>query len=113
MATTFGCCGEFDDPLERNVEFLVRVMRVRSDRAVDIVEALGDGADLIELADAGRNGDERADAGLLRPRHDLIKLRREFRKIEMAMVIDEHQTLLLFCLACPPCGALSASAGST
>ena len=113
MATTFGCCASSTIRSSGMSSSSCALCGCVPTEQYTFVETLGDGAHLIELTDAGRDGDQRADAGLMRPRHDLIELRREFGEIEMAMVIDQHQAFLLFCLACPPCGALSASAGST
>ena len=42
MATTLGCCGEPHDLLDRHIQLLVRVVRMRADRAEDVGVALGD-----------------------------------------------------------------------
>src|SRR3569832_1812966 len=78
---------------EGDVEFFVRIMRMRAHRAVDIVEPLRDGFHLVEFPDARRNRHERADASRMRTRDDVIQLWRKIGKIEMTMMIDKHQTI--------------------
>ena len=54
--------GEPDKLFGRHVEFLVRVVRMRSDRAVDVVEALGDRPHPVEPADPRADGHHRRHA---------------------------------------------------
>ena len=49
--------------VDRDVEFLMRVVRMRTDRAEDVLETLGDRPDLIEFSDPRANGHHRPDAG--------------------------------------------------
>ena len=72
----------------------MRVVRVRSDGAIDIIEALGDGAHFVELADAGGDRHHRPYARLARACHDLVEFRRELGKVEVAMMVDQHHDAL-------------------
>ena len=71
---------------------------------------------LIEAADARGDGDHQPHAGGLGPRDHRVELLREVGKVEMAVVIDEHQLLpfaLPFPFALGSGSAAGASAGST
>ena len=77
--------------LGRDVEFLVRMMRVGADRAVNLRVRLGYGDDLAEALHARAHGDEQPDIGRLGARQYLAANGREVREIEVAVVIDEHE----------------------
>ena len=72
------------------VGFFVRVVRMRADRAPDVVEALRDREQFLLLSDAGRNRDHSSDTGIAGPRHRGIEFFGEVREIEMAMAVDKH-----------------------
>ncbi len=83
-----------DDLACGNAALLVRVVRMRADRAPDIVVALGDGADLVELPDARGDRDHGAHAGRFRARDDAVQIGRELWKVQVAVVINKHARLL-------------------
>ena len=74
----------------RNVQFLVRIMRVCADRAIDIGKALGDRQHAGMAVDARRDRDHARNAGSASARDHGIDLRGKIRKIEMAMAVDQH-----------------------
>src|SRR4029077_7576658 len=78
------CC------IRRDVELLVRVMRMRADRAGYVGESLRDRQHLRVALDARRDRHDAPDAGGLRACHHGVELGREIGKIEMAVAVDEH-----------------------
>ena len=76
---------------DREIEFLVGVMRMGPDRATDIGKAVRDGDEPISLLHASRDGDHAADAGRLGARHDAVEIAGEIVEIEMAMAVDQHR----------------------
>ena len=80
-----------DQVIDRDVELLVRVVRMGADRAIDVRKALRDRQHLgVPLRTRVEIVTMRADAGRLRARHHGVELVREIRKIEMAMAVDQH-----------------------
>ena len=86
--------GELDELLEWDVEFLMRVVRMRSDRTINVVETLRDRTHFVELADARRDRHHRPDARLAGARNDLIEFGCELGKVEMAMMVDKRHDFL-------------------
>ena len=82
--------GQLRQPLGRDVELLMRLMRMRADREPDRREALGDGGVVGEACDLRRDRHHPADAGGLGPRDIGRKLLGEIRKVQMAMRVDQH-----------------------
>ncbi len=80
-----------------HVEFLMGIMWVRADRAIDVGKALGDGQHLIVSAHAGRNRDHPLHTCRPRPTDDGVQLGGKIGKIEMAMAVDQH--FLFYCAA--------------
>ena len=72
------------------VQFLVGVMRMRADRAVNVGKTLGDRQHIGELAHARRDRDHARDAGRSRARDNGVELVGKIRKIQMAMAVDQH-----------------------
>ena len=68
-----------------------RLVRMRADRAPDIVIGFGDRPHRRELVEPGADRQHRADAGGARPGDHRIALGGEIREIEMAMAVDEHR----------------------
>ena len=56
-----------------------------------VVVGIGDRRIVGEMIDAGRDGDHAADARRLRARDDGVALGGEFRKVEMAVCVDQHE----------------------
>jgi hypothetical protein len=79
-----------DEVLSRDVRLLMRVMRMRPHRTVDIGESLGYLQQLVELAHPGRNGDDPPYPGRRRPLDNGVEVRGEVREVEMAVAVDEH-----------------------
>src|SRR5262252_7225507 len=84
-----------DQLIGGDVQLLVRMMRMRADRAVDIWKTLGDGEHLGVALDPRRDGDDARDAGRARARDHSIELAGEIGKIEMAVAVDQHQLCAL------------------
>src|SRR5207253_1971774 len=70
---------------DREVEFLVRVVRKPADRAIDARKALGDGEHLGIAPDPGRGRDQRSKPGRAGARDQAIKLARDIRTVPMAV----------------------------
>ncbi len=96
----FRMLGEAHDVGRLEVQLLVGVVRMRADRAVDIVEALGDGEHLIEAADARRDRHHGADACRASTRHHAVEIGGEVAEIQVAVVVDEHRFLCVPPVAC-------------
>ena len=75
----------------RDVGFLVGVVRMRADRAEDVVIGLSDPADFRELMDLGADGHHPHDAMFAGTRNDGIAFGREVRKIQMTMAVHQHR----------------------
>ncbi len=73
------------------IEFLVRIVGMGADRAIDLGIALGNGENFGQPPDPGRNGDDPGDAGRPRPRDHGIEVAREIGKVEMAMAVNKHE----------------------
>src|SRR4051812_13722170 len=74
----------------RDVEFLVRVMRVRTDRAKYIVEALRNFQNARVLPHSRRDRHHEPKAAAAPPLHDVIQIVRKVGEIEMAVAVDKH-----------------------
>src|SRR4051812_2811049 len=81
---------QFDQFLRSNAVFLIGVMRMGTDRAIDVWKSFGDRQQRGNAPDARRNADDAANASGICPRYDRIEIVGEIRKIQMAMAIDEH-----------------------
>ena len=82
--------GQLDQFAGGNAVFLVGVMRMGADRAIDVGKPLGDGEQPAEPLDPGRDGDDAADPRRLGARDDAVEILGEIRKVEMAVAVDEH-----------------------
>ncbi len=86
-----GMFGQRDQLVSGNAVFLVGVMRMGADRAIDVREAIDDGKQPAKLPHPGRDGDDAPDAGGRGPRDDGVEIVGEIGKIEMAMAVNEHR----------------------
>ena len=86
-----GMARALHDLLDRDVELLVGIMRVRADRAEHVVVRLGDPEQPVEAADAGRDRHQHPHARRLGARNHPVEIIGEVREVEMAVVIDEHR----------------------
>lgn len=73
-----------------DVEFLMRIVGMRTDRAIDVIVGFRDGENGVELTHPRGNRHHTLDTSVERPLHDVIALRFEFGKIQMAVGIDKH-----------------------
>ena len=85
-----GVTGARDELLDREVELLVRVMRMRADRAEDIGKALGDREDFGMALHPGRDRDHAVDAGGACAADHAVELVGEVGKVEVAVAVDYH-----------------------
>ena len=74
-----------------DVEFLMGIMRMRTDRAEYVGKFLGDRQHLRQFSHARRDRHHAANTGGACARDNGVQLRREFRKIQMAVAVDEHR----------------------
>ena len=75
----------------RDIRFFIRVMRVRADRAKDVVVSRGNLFDVGEFLDPRADRNHASDAFGARARDDRIALGGKIRKVEMTMAVDEHR----------------------
>jgi len=80
--------------IEGDIELLVGIVRVRANRAKHGVVGLGDGDQVGQALEAGRDRDDGADAGGPSAGQHGAELIGKIGKVEVAVVIDEHQ---VFC----------------
>src|SRR5262249_33989622 len=92
-----GVLGKPHDLIHGDVQLLVRVMRMRSDRTEDLGIMLRDGAKTIKAANARRNADEHADTSDPRSGNYSIEIGGKGWEIEMAVMINQHAPG--FCIA--------------
>ena len=85
-----GMTRDLDQLRRRDIGLLGGVVRMRPDRAEHLPVRLDDGFQLIEAADARRDGHDRADPGFARASEHGVELAPEVGKIEMAVAVDEH-----------------------
>ena len=81
---------QLDQFVGRNSIFLIGVMRMGADRAIDVRKLLGDRQQPAETPHPRRDGDDAPDPGSGRSCDDGVEILGEIRKIEMAMAVDEH-----------------------
>jgi hypothetical protein len=81
---------QLDQLVRGNAVLFVGVMRMGANRAIDIVEPLGDCEQFAEPPDPRRDRDHASDASLCCPRHDPFEIIGEVRKVQMAMAVDQH-----------------------
>jgi len=71
--------------------FLIGVVRMGADRAIDIRKALGDRKELAETPHPGRNGDDEPDPCGRSAGHDAVEIVGEIRKIQVTVAIYQHR----------------------
>ena len=79
-----------DQLFSRDIELLMRIVRMRSHRAIDLRKSLSDRPHLRMPLYPGRDGDHAGNTGFLRTAHDRIQIMGKLRKIEVAVAVDEH-----------------------
>ena len=90
----FGMGGEPHEVGGLDVQFLVRVMRMRADRAPDLVGCASAIAVIsVELLDPGGDRHHAGDAGRLGARQHAVAIGGERGEIEMAVAVDQHVRL--------------------
>ena len=82
--------GQLDQLAGGNAVFLICLMRMGADRAIDVGKPLGDGEQPAEPLDPRRDRDDTADPGRLGARNDGVEILGKIRKVEMAVAVDEH-----------------------
>src|SRR6185437_4485905 len=85
-----GMARALQEIVRADVEFFVRVLRMRPDRAIDFRETVRDRHQLVMAMDPRGNRDDAADARGLCARNDRVEFAGKIWKIEMAMAVDEH-----------------------
>ena len=73
-----------------DLEFLVGVVRMRADRAIDVGKAFGDSQHIGEPMYARRDRDHARNPGRASAHDNVVKLVGKIRKIQMAMAVDQH-----------------------
>src|SRR6185312_7063895 len=82
--------GQLDQLAGGNAVFLICLMRMGADRAIDVRKSFCDGEQPAEPLDAGRDRDNADDPGRLGARNDGVEILGKIRKVEMAVAVDEH-----------------------
>ena len=95
----FGMLGQRDQFFGWNPVFLVGLVRMGADRAIDLRIFFRDSEKRIEASHPCRDRDDTPDAGGLGPRDNAVEVVGKIRKVEMAMAIDEHRLSLRLPLA--------------
>src|ERR1700748_3307066 len=90
-----GMFRQFDQFAGGNAILFVRLMRMRSDRTIDVREPSGDIEQCSEPADPRRNRYDASDAGGFGPGDDSIEIIGKIGKIEVAMAVDQHRLLTI------------------
>jgi hypothetical protein len=86
-----GVLSKLDETFHRHLRLMRRFVRVDTNGAEHIVEALGNRQDAIEPGDVRADRKHRADTHIARPCNNGVQLIREIREIKMAMTVDKHQ----------------------
>src|SRR6202047_5674988 len=89
-ADAFWVARQRDQAILRHFGFFMRMMRMRADRAKDVLVGFGEQADRTKSFRAGRNGDHPLKPGGAGAFDHGIALGGEIRKIEVAMTVDQH-----------------------
>ncbi len=76
------------------IELFVRIMRMRADRAKNVGKALGDRQHSVMTANARRDGHDAPDTDVARASDHGVELGGEIGKVEMAVAIDEHVSIV-------------------
>jgi hypothetical protein len=76
--------------VRRNTVFLVGLMRMRADGAIDLRKALGDREQRVETPHPRRNGNDTSDASGFSAGDDTFQIVGKIGKVEMAMAVDKH-----------------------
>ncbi len=71
--------------------FLIGVVRMGADRAIDVWKPLGDRKEFAETPHPRRDGDNASDPCSRRPRHDGVEIIGEVRKIQVTVAIYQHR----------------------
>jgi hypothetical protein len=82
--------GHAHDLVDLDIELLVRLVRMRSDRAEYVVVSLRDGDEITVTLDPGRDGDDTPYPGRAGAANDGVELAAEVGEIEMAVTVDQH-----------------------
>jgi hypothetical protein len=84
--------GQLDQLAGGNAVFLVGMMRMGADRALDVGKSFGDVQQRGKPPDPGRNRDNAPDPGSGGATDHGVEIVGKLRKIEMAMAVDKHQS---------------------
>ncbi len=76
-----------------NAVLLIRMMRVRADRTIDVWKARRDVEQTLDALHPRRDGHHAADTRGLGAGDDPVQILGEVRKIQMAMTVDQHHAL--------------------
>src|SRR5262249_14856270 len=93
-ADHLGMLRQFRQPLGVDCRLAASLMRMDTNRAIDVRVALGDLAYPVELGDLGRDRDHATDAGRPRAGHHLVELGVELGEVQMAVAVHQHQDAL-------------------
>ena len=85
-----GMPGQFDQLARGNAVFLIGLMRMGPDRAIDIGKSPGDFQERAEPPHPGRDRDHAPDPGGGGATDQGVEIVGKIRKIEMAVAVDQH-----------------------
>ena len=86
-----GMLSKLDKALHRHLRLMRRFVRMYTNGAEHIVEAIGNRQDAIEVGDVRADRKHRPDTHIAGPCNNGVQLIREIGEIKMAMAVDKHQ----------------------
>src|SRR6478609_9183906 len=89
-----GVARRLDQPIGGALPLLLCFMRMNTHRAPDVFVALGDRPHALELVEPGTDGQQAGDARRPGARQHARLVTGEFREVEMAVAVDQHQAAL-------------------
>ena len=82
--------GKPDEIGDGNIGLFSRVMRMRADRTIDVVEAVCDCVELMETPNTGADRNHAPYAGRTGTLDDRVQLRGKIGKVQVAVAVDKH-----------------------
>ena len=87
--------GQSNKLVRRHIELFVSVVRMRSDRAIDVVKALGDREQFGLAFNARRDRHDALDSHRAGTPDNAVEIVSEVGKIEMTVAVDQHAEAFL------------------
>ena len=91
--------GSVDQLIYRDVELVMRIMRMRANRAIYIGKTFGDAEHVGVALHACRDSNDARNVGRPGARNHGIEFPGKIGKVEMTVVVDQHQLCALLSLS--------------